>query len=116
MNESTFPADIDAETELATIYAEELKEIKSQETLVSFIERWDYWLDAETKALKFYEWEKVKTRIDSCRFSVIENEDNIIMSFLVPYRLLKVSLVASKFGVPWGCAYLQMKEAKTISF
>lgn len=31
-------------------------------------------------------------------------------SLLLPEIMFKVSIVASKFGAPWGCAYLRLKE------
>jgi hypothetical protein len=35
-------------------------------------------------------------------------------AILMPEILIRVAIIAQQFGVPWGCAYIRLKEAKQI--
>ncbi|MEK0371174.1 MAG: hypothetical protein QQN55_08490 [Nitrosopumilus sp.] len=93
-------------TELDENYADELKAVNTQGEFEIFIEKWADWLDDSTKNLK--NWDK--KRLDKARRKRVEPFDVEMCALLMPIKIIKVSMVASRFHVPWGTAYIRMKE------
>ena len=112
------PEDVGYMTELDRDYAKALKEVCDGETLVKFLTQWAYWLDETTKVLKAEDWETLKPLLDDCCTEGVEPEEkhNVAMALIMPERLIRVSMTANHFGVPWGCAYIRMKEEKVIKY
>ena len=111
------PQNIDPESELALDYVKDLQAVSNQEQFAEFVVKYDYWLDDKAKAFRQHDWNVLKPRIDKLRAKKgIEEDDKDLCNLLVPIRLLKVFLAAQKYGVPWGCAYLQMRRAGAIDY
>lgn len=87
-------------------YSGELLAITTDEEFRKFLSRWNYWIEEESKSLIFSE---IREKMDDCR------KDDFIPSFdylfvldlLMPPKLLFYSLIAAKFGVSWGVAFIQ---------
>jgi len=112
------PEDVGCITELDRDCAKAFKEVCDGETLVQFLAQWGYWLDDSTKGLKAEDWESLKPLIDDCRTEGIwpEKKHNVAMALIMPERIIRVSITADQFKVPWGLAYIRMKEEKVIKY
>jgi len=112
------PESIGYTTQLDEIFVEALKQIKNDEDFEIFLNKWNYWLDDASKILHGSDWKWMEPLIAECRKENIVPEDKHIpaMVLLMPERILNVSLVACQFCAPWGCAYIRMKEAGSISY
>lgn len=112
------PEDVYYTTDLDLDYVKALKEVCDGESLVLFLAQWGYWLDDCTKALKAEDWETLKPLMDDCRTEGVwpEEKHNVAMALIMPKRIMRVSITADHFKVPWGCAYIRMKEEKVIKY
>lgn len=112
------PEDIRYLTELDNDFALALRQIMGISSFKMFLDEWGYWLDDETKKLKPEDWEWLAPLVADCRNERIvpEEKHRPAMALTMPRKLMEVSIRAHQFGVPWGCAYIQMKKAGIISF
>jgi len=108
------------ESELSEDYVEDFKRINDPESFVSFLRKWDYWLDDKIKKLTENDWNTLQPFIADCKNKDFKGpfteRHRSAVSLLLPWRLVRVSLIAQKFIVPWGCAYIQMRRAKAIDY
>lgn len=95
-------------TELDKNYADELKAVNTSKEFEEFIVKWNDWLDNSTKKLTGKDWNK--NRLDKARRKKVEPFDDEMCALLMPSKIIKVSIMASQFKVPWGTAYIRMKE------
>jgi len=112
------PEDIYYTTELDRDYANDLKSVCDGESLSAFVSRWGYWLDDSAKNLTANDWLTIKPLLADCRTEGVEPEERhmIALDLLMPEKIVKVSMAANHFKVPWGCAYIRMKEEKMIKY
>jgi hypothetical protein len=112
------PEDVYYTTNLDRDYVTALKEVCDGESLVQFLAQWGYWLDDSAKALKSEDWETLKPMMDDCRTEGVwpEEKHSVAMALIMPERIMRVSITADQFKVPWGCAYIRMKEEKVIKY
>jgi len=112
------PENINYLTELDTAFTKDLMAIQGTELFEKFIKKWKYWLDEETKKLSGKDWKWVNPLIKECRNEKItpEKRHDPASALLMPERIFKISLVAWHFKVPWGCAYIRMKEMGQINY
>ncbi len=59
---------------------------------------------------EFREW-RAGLRVERAGDFAGENFAKRFGAVLMPEELIKVSMVAMKYQVPWGCAYLRLKES-----
>ena len=112
------------QTELDRDFAKDLYEIEpiTSEAACSqfqgFIDKWQYWLDDESKELEGKDWIWLCGLVQDCRKESLSPEEKHLpaMALLMPEKILKVSIIKSKFHVPWGCAYIRMKEEGVIKY
>lgn len=110
--------DVGYETELQTEFTEDLIQVNDQRSFKLFLLKWHYWLDSGTHSLTSSDWEWIQPLIADCRDeSVIpDDEHDPAIKLLMPGRILKVSALALRYEVPWGTAYIHMREQKTIDY
>jgi len=107
------PEEVGYLTELDWIYSNELKEVGDSDSFAKFLAKWDYWLDASTRELKGSDWSWLSSLIADCRKKGrinVKEKHEPAMELLMPEKIIKVSLIAQEFHVPWGCAYKRMEE------
>ena len=111
------PEEITYTTKLDEIYTNELKEIKTKKDLLVFIKKYKYWVDNEIEQIvKRYSWKKMQVLMKQCRQSGFHEitKDHIEVSYLlVPSKIFAVTLIATRFKVPWGCAYIRLAEMRS---
>jgi hypothetical protein len=112
------PEEVTYTTDLDRQYVAVVKGINSPEKLEKLLADWGYWLDDEVKELKAEDWPSLKPLIDDCRTEGVwpEKKHDVAIALLMPKRIINVSFIAHYFGVPWGCAYIRMKEEKSINY
>lgn len=113
------PKDVTYFTDLQGNFTKDLLNVKSDEDFNSFLSKWNYWLDEETKDLTGKDWEWLRPLIDDCRKDsnvLLEEKHEPTMALLMPERILKISIVATQYEIPWDCAYLRMKEQGAIDY
>lgn len=98
-------------TQLDENYADELKSINTSKEFEKFIVKWNDWLDNSTKKLTGKDFNK--KRLDKARRKKVEPFDGEICALLLPSKIITVSIVANQLKVPWGTAYIRMKETGT---
>ena len=74
--------------------------------------------DLDIKKLKGESWGQIAPLIKDCRTEGVVPEDkhDQAIALLMPEKIFRVSIEAHRFGVPWGCAYLRLKEMKKIQY
>lgn len=112
------PKDVHYVTDLEGKFVEDLKKVKDGESFESFLGRWRYWLDDGVKDMKADDWEWMKPLLADCRKDGVEPEEKHepAMALMMPERILRVSITAHEFKVPWGCAYIRLKEMGQITW
>jgi hypothetical protein len=67
---------------------------------------------AVVQAMKKDEWEEFHEGIKSERRGVFAGEEWVERygAVLMPELMLKASVLARQFKVPWGCAFIQLRE------
>jgi hypothetical protein len=107
-------------SELGFDYAKELSTVSSGDELVAFIDKWRYWIDPDAQNFKNDEWDYVEKwrSIYQDKDAIIPDGDidNRVLALLLPSRLVHVQLYASQFMVPWGTAYLRLKDEGLIDY
>ncbi len=83
-----------------------------------FLDKWDYWLDEETKRLSGIDWAWLAPLVEDCRKESVvpTKKHDPAIALTMPEKLIKVTITAGKFGVPWGCAYIRMKEEGMVDY
>lgn len=115
------PEEVGYTTDLDRLYGEALQRVLDGELFASFLKEWDHWLDDSSKTLTADDWERIEPLIADCRpdkpfqESMLETHKTAIV-LLMPEKIVKVSMVAGKYHVPWGCAYIRMKEDGIIKY
>lgn len=118
------PSEITYTTDLDREYAKDLCEIgiipnqASCDRFQEFLYKYEYWLDEKSKSLKGEDFVWLQPLIADCRNDNVVPESKHLpaMALLMPERLLIVSMIKTKFKVPWGCAYIRMREEGKIDF
>ena len=105
-------------TELDSLYVSALKGVVDEQSFGLFLIEWRYWLDADVKKLKGESWGQIAPLIKDCSTEGVVPEDkhDQAIALLMPEKIFRVSIEAHRFGVPWGCAYLRLKEMKRIKY
>ncbi len=95
-----------------------MKKVVDEESFGRFLIEWRYWLDDGIKKMKGERWAKLAPLIKDCQTEGLESKDkhNQALALLMPEKIFRVSIEAIRFGVPWGCAYLRLKEMKIIKY
>lgn len=109
---------IDYHTELDREYAEDLKKVKTGLDFFGFRKRWLYWLDHEVKGLDWRDWRWVYPLLEECRDEMCcpSEKHRIAMKLAMPEKIIYVSMVANEFKIPWGAAYIRLRERGIISY
>lgn len=112
------PEEVGYTTELDRDYAKELRSVCDGASLAEFVSRWGYWLDDSAQKLTAADWPGIAPLLEDCRTEGVEPEERhtIAINLLMPEKIIKISMAANHFGVPWGCAYIRMKEEKMIKY
>jgi hypothetical protein len=112
------PEQINYITELDVDYGKALKEVDSSEAFNVFLTEWDYWLDESTKKLSGADWAHLVPLIEDCRTEGVEPEEKHMpaIELMMPAKIIRVSILAQQYKVPWGCAYIRMKEEGVINW
>ena len=113
------PEDITHFTELDTEFAKALKKVKTNCDFADFVLKYWYWLDQETKELEKTDWQWIKPLLHDIRpkSKVIPNDKHDpAIQLAMPEKIFRVSLVSTRFKVPWGCAYLALKARNEIDY
>jgi hypothetical protein len=118
MEKMYLPETVNYEDELDQIYARELKQVSNNLQFYGFLKRWKYWLDPEVRTLSGFDWKWMERLLQQCR----ELEDcpsdkhKIAMALAMPQRIVYVTAFAQKRSMPWGTAYLHLKNKKVITW
>lgn len=112
------PEEITYYTELDREFASDLYQIGYDTNLETcdqfqgFLDRWEYWLDEESKKLIGKDWTWLSPLVADCRKAGIipTKKHDPAMALTMPEKIFRVSIIKQKFCVPWGCAYIRMKE------
>tara|TARA_Y100000310_G_C20674733_1_gene812338 strand:- start:2225 stop:2566 length:342 start_codon:yes stop_codon:yes gene_type:complete len=110
-------SEISYQTELDREYAEELNNITNEEEFRIFLKKWSYWLEDDD--LPPTSWKTIKPIMNECRKPVgitLTARHDTALAVMMPRRLFEVSLRAARFHVPWGTAYIRMKEESIINY
>lgn len=112
------PEEVGYITPLDKDYAAGLKAVVGPKSFQRFLDKWDYWLDEDTRKLTGKDWASIGLLLEDCRKEdvVPENKHDPAMALVMPEKMMKVTMVAIKFGAPWGCAYIRMKEDGVIDY
>ncbi len=118
------PEDIGYMTELDKEYSRDLYEIGLDNSKAAcgqfqgFLDKYQYWIDDESKKLSGNDWERMCFLVADCRSEKIVPEDmhKPAMSLMMPEKIFKVSITANRFKVCWGCAYIRLKEEGLIEY
>lgn len=112
------PEEITYRTELDRLYGQAFKAVQTSSEFESFLKAWDYWLDEVTKKLTGADWERLLPLIADCKTEGVmpEEKHEEAIALLMPAKLIRVSIVAHEVGMPWGCAYIHMKEQGAIDW
>lgn len=110
MDKDKLPKKVKYSSEYDREYSEELKAVTTEGKFVQFLQKWDYWIEEESKSLIFSE---IKEKIDDCRKDgfMPSSDYSLVLDLLMPPKLLFYSLIAAKYGVPWGVAFIQYNLA-----
>lgn len=118
------PKEINYQTELDQEFASELYQIgydtspATCDQFQGFLDRWEYWLDEESKKLTGKDWIWLFPLIADCRRenTILTKEHDPAMVLTMPDKILRVSMVKLNFHVLWGCAYIRLKEKGAIKY
>ena len=106
------PETVGHHTELDASYAEDLKKVKNNLQFYSHLKRWQYWLDEDTKNLKGTDWQWISPLLEDCRNEMCCPSDlhTPAIKLAMPEKIVYVTMVANEFNIPWGAAYLRLRE------
>jgi len=112
------PEDVGYLTELDKDFIKELKAVHDDASFQSLLDSWNYWLDPDTQKLKGSDWPWISPLLDDTRNDNVIPEDKHepAIKLVMPERIVKITMAAYKFKVPWGLAYLRLKEAGKITY
>lgn len=112
------PEDIGYTTELDRDYGKALRTVNTPELFGAHIKRWHYWLDQGSKNLTAEDYPRLAPLIKDCQTEGVEPTDrhNEAIALLMPEKIFRISFKAQEYGVPWGCAYIRLKEMKKIKY
>ncbi len=112
------PEEVGYITELDSEYTAAIKEIHDHASFEAHLKRFEYWLDEDIKKMTGPDWDWLASLVKDCQTQGVEPEDkhSPAISLLMPERIFRVSMEAVRFKVPWGCAYIRLKEEKLIKY
>lgn len=99
-------------TELDRQYADELLQVKNTDDFGAFLDRWEHWINAETKQLTGEDWQWLAPLVSECREEGREPElrHAPAMVLTMPEKILGVTFLSGKYHVPWGLMFLRLQE------
>lgn len=106
-----------SETELE--YAQDLDKCNGVVDLLRTLNEYgDLTKDAREAAYKIMDadWDSFKQGLKNERKGIFAGEEwfQKYQSILMPEKMVHISMVAERFKVPFGCAYIRMKEEKML--
>lgn len=114
MNKKILPIDIEVDTELDIQYRQEFYKVTTGEEFERFLHRWSFWIDSKFLNLTKKEWEIIKLKIGICRNKLATKKDiekcKDVLDLLVPNKILRYTIIAYEYKVPWGTAFIQMNK------
>ncbi len=112
------PEDIGHQTDLDREYAIALKNVKNQAEFGAFLQKYDYWLDDVSRSIKSEDWPNIKPLLDDIRKDKIipEEKHEAVIMLAMPAKIFTVSIYALQFKVPWGTAYIKLRELGKIDY
>jgi hypothetical protein len=113
------PEHITNYTELDTEFSKDLKKVKTIDDFGEFQKKYYYWLDLETQILNKEDWEWIKPLMRDIRPGskvIPDSRYDPAINLAMPEKIFRISIIALEFKVPWGCAYLTLKNRNEIDY
>ena len=104
-------------SEQDTDYASGLKAAQTELGLRTFLDEWTFLAQDACRCLvNKFNWEEFAAgrKLENSGQYAGDEWNAKYGAILIPEMLLRVSVVAMEFSVPWGCAYIRLRETGTI--